>query len=516
MKYLYGDSTPSPLDVNFIQCLRETVDFAVQILQTEQQMQVELGRAAERRRAADAELAKVEGLPALVQRALEHAARSAPESPSGRAASAVIKSALELSRGESERAKAAFAEVLARLEAQVGKLRESCQKALEKLLLKQDLVDARTVLNLQLRDDRFEARLSFAAPYGVEGAIELDVPATHAFAKPVRLDQFIEHLELETPEGSWLSKETKLRPQRLDKYYVSELSMAPDQLSLKLRQGADGSGRGFDARLRRHPAQALIFRADDPPKTGEQPLEVKSAELPKFLALWDALAAGTAELLKSRRVLLLFTMDGRILKDHERPSWLVERMMARMGPIVQEIAKRSPSPNELVLKRLVGDDRREEIFVSKDELRKKLEGLTPEQLRILTPLGLFPPTNGTTPHAKPPSDFRPVEDPAAGPEAAPVESPRAQAEVFHKRGISRMKVGEVAAALSDFDRALQLRPDYPEAFANRASARQSNGDPSGAVSDLEASLKAAPSGWKHRERIEHLLEVARQHVKPKA
>jgi len=163
----------------------------------------------------------------------------------------------------------------------------------------------------------------------------------------------------------------------------------------------------------------------------------------------------------------------------------------------------------------VGDDRREEIFLSKDELRKKLEVLTPEQLRIMAPLGLSP-SNGTPPSPKPASEFRLVEDPAGTPEAAPVESPRAQAEVFHKKAISRMKVGEVAAALSDFDRALQLRPDYPEAFANRATARQAAGDLSGAIADLEAALKAAPSGWKHRERIEHLLEVARQHVKSKA
>src|SRR5262245_39783770 len=137
MNYLYGDSTPSPLDTNFIQALRDTVDFAVLVLQTEQQIQVEPGRTADRRRAADAAPAKVHGLSVLVLRTLEEVSRSAPESPSGRCASAIIKSASDLSRGESDRAKAAFNEVLARNDAQVGKLKESCLKALEKLLLKQ-------------------------------------------------------------------------------------------------------------------------------------------------------------------------------------------------------------------------------------------------------------------------------------------------------------------------------------------------------------------------------------------
>ena len=79
-----------------------------------------------------------------------------------------------------------------------------------------------------------------------------------------------------------------------------------------------------------------------------------------------------------------------------------------------------------------------------------------------------------------------------------------------------MKVGEAAAAISDYDRALQLRPDYAEAFANRATARQSSGDLTGAVLDLESALRVAPSGWKYREKIEHLLDVARQHAGPRA
>src|SRR5207248_198594 len=137
---------------------------------------------------------------------------------------------------------------------------------------------------------------------------------------------------------------------------------------------------------------------DDPPKSVEQPIEIKSTEFAKFLALWDTLSAGTADLARARRALLQATLDGKPMKDHDKPSLLLERIVATMAPIVQEVARRSPSPNELVLKRLVGDDRREEIFLSKDELRKKLDVLPPALLRAMEPLGLLapaPPANGT-------------------------------------------------------------------------------------------------------------------------
>jgi tetratricopeptide (TPR) repeat protein len=515
MKYLYGDSSESPLDYNFIQTLRDTVEFGVQVLQAEQRMLAETGKASERRAAGDAELARVEALPGLVQRTLEEASRVTPESPSGRCSAAIMKAATDLSRGEMERARAAFAEVLAKLEAQAAKEREACVKALEKMLLKQDLLDSRTLLQVQLRGgSRFEARLTMSAPYGVEAVLDLDIPATHAFARPIRLDRFVDVLEMETAEGSWLSKDTKLRPHRLDKYNILEVAIAADQMTLKLRQGADGGGRGFDLKLRRQPAQVLVYRVDDPPKAAEQAAEIKSADLPKFMALWDTLVAGTSDLVKARRTLLQATLDGKAMKDHEKPSVLLERIVGKMAPIVQEIVRRSPSPNELVLKRLLGDDRREEIFLSKDELRRKLEVLPPASLRVMEPLGLFPPS-------APPAVELPMASPsggsASGPsDAAALESARGQAEVFYKRGMARMKVGEVAAAISDYDRAVQLRPDYAEALANRAVARQTSGDSGGAVADLEAALKTAPPGWRYREKIEHLLEVARQHVKPHA
>src|SRR5436190_4334893 len=121
MKYLYGDSSPSSLDYNFLQTLRETVEFGIQVLQAEQRLQAENGKAADRRRAADAELAKVDSLVVVVQRALEETARATPDSPSGRCAAAILKSAADLSRAEIERARAAFTEVLGKLEAQAAK-----------------------------------------------------------------------------------------------------------------------------------------------------------------------------------------------------------------------------------------------------------------------------------------------------------------------------------------------------------------------------------------------------------
>jgi hypothetical protein len=67
---------------------------------------------------------------------------------------------------------------------------------------------------------------------------------------------------------------------------------------------------------------------------------------------------------------------------------LIERLVEEMAPVVQEIARRSKSTEELIIKRVTGDKRREEIFISKADLVAKI-ALLPAQLRVLfRPLGL--------------------------------------------------------------------------------------------------------------------------------
>jgi hypothetical protein len=71
-----------------------------------------------------------------------------------------------------------------------------------------------------------------------------------------------------------------------------------------------------------------------------------------------------------------------------------------------EIARRSGAPGELVLRRDVGDGRREEIYVTKAELWERLLVLPPERRMAFTALGLTPP-------AAPPVEAPPSSHPVA-------------------------------------------------------------------------------------------------------
>jgi tetratricopeptide (TPR) repeat protein len=60
---------------------------------------------------------------------------------------------------------------------------------------------------------------------------------------------------------------------------------------------------------------------------------------------------------------------------------------------------------------------------------------------------------------------------------------------WNNRGIYRKDTGDLAGAISDYSRALELDPRYSLAYTNRAVARQRLGDLEGALQDLDRSIE---------------------------
>ena len=63
------------------------------------------------------------------------------------------------------------------------------------------------------------------------------------------------------------------------------------------------------------------------------------------------------------------------------------------------------------------------------------------------------------------------------------------------RGMRNMQAQLPAEALEDFDAALTLAPDFPEAWLLRAEAYSRSGDPVAAARDLQEVLRLEPRHW---------------------
>ncbi len=86
-------------------------------------------------------------------------------------------------------------------------------------------------------------------------------------------------------------------------------------------------------------------------------------------------------------------------------------------------------------------------------------------------------------------------------------------DVITDLGTAYFYSGNADQALKEFNRALQVRPNHPMALFNTGIVRwQGKNDPKGAVQAWEQLLKTNP-GYPERDRVQELIDRAKQHGK---
>jgi hypothetical protein len=391
MSYLYGDSTPSNLEVNYIELVRDSIEFCVQLLLADHRILQGQGQLRERQSAAAAEIERLERLQAAVASAVAHIPAGLPDSPTARCASAITRSAAELARAEVATVRTALTDDVTRLEGLAAQERQGAVRALEALLVKHDLPDSTTFVQVQVVDGaRNRCLADVRTGFGLQAMLEVEPPEGSLWRHVVRVDRLMERLEIHTPEvGGWLHKEIKMKPHRLERLHVFRLAIEPGVRTLVLRVQPDGSGGGFDITFRDEEPRVQLLRVEEGATSaaaGTTPFAVPEADAGKLIELYAKLAAAVEDLLHHRKVVLNAMFKGQALGAGDTPAQVVEQLVATLAPVVQEIAARSQSPGELVLRRLIGDDRREEIFVPREDLRRKLEPLPPMRRPLFEPL----------------------------------------------------------------------------------------------------------------------------------
>lgn len=387
MSYLYGDSTPSSLKSNFIEFLGEALDFSVHTLQSANRLQLLAKRIAATKEEADAEITRLEALHVSVATAMERTPKGAPDSPASTCAKAILASATELGQKAAAQAKAKLVVNVTALEAQDAQEREAGERALEGLLRLHDPPAATATVRLVQKGAHYLATRTIGTSFGLEYVMELEIAAPHPFSQVARVDRFVSPLEIQAPEsGGWVRKEIRHRPQRLEKYYLSEMTFAPGTATLKLRTSSDGAN-GFDVEIGEQAPRVQIARVGDG-GDGTGSFEISETDAAKILELSETLRASAVEVEQTRTRLIEATLDGIAFRQLPNPALLVNRLVDAMAPVVQEIALHSLAPGELILKRLVANHRREEIFVSKAALDQKLAPLSEGTRSKFRALGL--------------------------------------------------------------------------------------------------------------------------------
>jgi hypothetical protein len=384
MRYPFGDSTESALELNYLAFLRDAIELGVAVMQADAALAAGRERRTSRERAATEQVNAVEEFGRAAIKLAEPIARDAGDTPRGRAATSVAHAAAEAVRREAALVRASLASDLEVIEGDAQRLRARCLAALGVLLQTHDLPDAESVLTVRWTGTGYEARMRQKTAWAVEATLELDIPSTSPFAHDLKVERIADGVEIHAPESAgWIKKEMKMVPHKLARHLVTQVTVDKTGVTMALRATPEPGAAGFDVAVSADGAVTVV-RPDD--AAGGFDTDERDQSGLRMLA--GRLEEAALSLTERRGAILSAAIDDVPVSQHAHPRLLIERLVAAMTPTVLEIARHSLAPNELVLKRLLAGDRREEIFVSKAELAQKIEPLAPALRRVFAPLGI--------------------------------------------------------------------------------------------------------------------------------
>jgi hypothetical protein len=270
-------------------------------------------------------------------------------------------------------------------EVETGMARErgGVGRALEAFFARRDLpgIVWRLRWSAPAADAAAVAQAEGRTPFKLALVMDLDIPSDAMFAHPVRVGDLDRGISLRLPEaGGWLSKRTRLVKYALDTWYVTHVEVAPERAAMTLRRSSKHPSNGLEIVMKAEgqswpTARRLPISG---PADGDT-MTLDGLEAVAVERLWTRVEAHVRLLEKRRTRLVRASLENKALKDVDRPIVLAEKIIAAVAPIVRDMRRKSSSPSEIVLKRDLENGRREELWVSREEIVSKYARLSPRR-----------------------------------------------------------------------------------------------------------------------------------------
>jgi hypothetical protein len=390
MMYRYGDATPFPFEDNFIDTLVAVVDAAVELFRADVKAETGRAKAMSIRQQAETELQRL----AVLEKAIETAI--APHLPEGKGSNPAEVSAKRIAAAAHNQIKHTKATVLKRRES-------GCRLALgdQPGLMAFDAISV-FLLNHQLPKTQWTIRWSVdtlghghatveaLAPCDLAASFKVAIPDSDRWATPVRVASLEPELTLELQEKSgWLRKKTRLCKQSLHKLFITEIEVSPSRDALVLRKSIKKPSEGYRVVLRdEEHGMPTIVRIEADGSAKGQPLALTGDSAVSLSHLWSQIDTGMHQLLRHRSTVAAARFENTSVDRLSDPADLAEALLNCIAPVVREMRKRSRVPGELIIKRDLGDGRREELFVPRKELEAKFASLPLKHRNYFEAIGL--------------------------------------------------------------------------------------------------------------------------------
>lgn len=393
MSHVFGDSTPFPYDVDYIDLSRHAVDCAVQLMSAQHAIATSLERAETLGQDRRVEVDRINAMAQAIETALEPYVK-ASSSVADRLGQRMLECVKGTASAELATLEHQAAEEASHIRNIVTRSGESAQRSLEGFLLRHDLPGTELSLSWSSAGEQsYAATVTVKTPFGIQAVFSLAIPPDHLWSRSRRVVDLSPGLEVHFPQQSgWLSKRVEMAPLKLDRLFLSMVKLDATTAEFRLRKSPN-SGSGYRVLMTLDEERGVVIQplSDDGVPDADAPLHLDGEDSTQMLAFCARVVSSTSDLATLRRSMVSVDYEGEPLNDSKWPEAVAERLIQQLAPVVNEIALRSGAPGELVLRRDVGGGRREEVYVTKAELYEKVLVLPPTRRATFEQLGLYDP-----------------------------------------------------------------------------------------------------------------------------
>lgn len=384
MSYLYGDATTFPFDENFIETICAAIDACVGLFEADVAAEERREKAESVRALAADELKRLN----ILTKAVENALR--PLIPDGKLTRTAEATASKIAGAARKQIEQSRNSVIRRRDSAVrmamgDALGERVLASVSSLLLSHQLPMTMWSFMWTSGAAAGDASLELRsrAVCGLHATYTVSIPSSSPWVGPVKVAQLAPGFVIELQgKGGWLRKSPKVTQHAFHKLYITDVQINHEREAFTLRRNPKKPSSGYTIQMMDgDEVTPVIQEIDSKGEKKGNPLSLSGEGATALARLWEAIDASVRGLRRHRDALTVSRFADKPLSLVDRPHKIAEAILTALAPTVREMRIRSRVPGELVLKRELGDGRREELFVPRAELEAKFDSL-PEEFRM--------------------------------------------------------------------------------------------------------------------------------------
>ncbi len=388
--YLYGDSTDSGLAINYIELLRDFLDFAAQLMLSEHRIARAKIALESKTKGMVVEVDRMQSLADSVLQTLNQAKQKGSKSATEACIAVLERTTQDTLLKAVDGLKRELTTEESNQKTSQRRQRAANAKTIEYLLLSHELPDSKNQVNILLNSagTGHIAEVNGHNAQGLQWRFSADIPENSNFSQLRKIAALASELTISLPEMTGLlRKSVKLKPYRVFPLTLCSFTHKGGALHMKLRMSPHpGDDHGLDIAWTPKSQSVVVVRVHK--GESSDPYEVTGDDVQALVDIFQTVKTESSLLVKERSKLLDILFRQRPLAESEDPSALVKVMVNRLAPIIKGIVDHSLGDKELVLKKVLANGRREEVFAAKADLLDKLSILPTSMRSLFAPLCL--------------------------------------------------------------------------------------------------------------------------------